>query len=87
MSSDLHVILDKFSFLTKGIYQNKDSQHVCISHSIRLIPIISIGKINLAVFYTKNFSHAAHIHMHLLVEHIFTLYKLMNEIQEIFMYS
>ena len=81
MSSDLHVILDKFSFLTKGIYQNKDSQHVCISHSIRLIPIISIGKINLAAFYTKNFSHAAHIHMHLLVEHIFTLYKLMNEIQ------
>ena len=81
MSSDLHVILDKFSFLSKGIYQNKDSQHVCISHSIRLIPIISIGKINLAAFYTKNFSHAAHIHMHLLVEHIFTLYKLMNEIQ------
>lgn len=67
MSSDLHVILDKFSFLSKGIYQNKDSQHVCISHSIRLIPIISIGKINPAVFYTKNFSHAAHIHEHAFV--------------------
>lgn len=38
-----------------------------VYHSIRLIPIISIGKINPAVFYTKNFSHAAHIHVHAFV--------------------
>lgn len=71
MSSDLHVILDKFSFLTKGIYQNKDSQHVCISQ-YQTNPHNLNRKNKPSRVLDKKTSAMLHIftNMHLLVEHI-----------------